>query len=394
MIDTVTNKYYYYVVTSDDVKNNKYLYNLSDFVVMGSNDSKFDEEEAVNLYHDEQQNMVFEEFIFHVNFADSSMDEDVKNNSLLMELRDDDDQTLVGVLGIKRDVMKYTVYSNKDATIKLDGSVTPETLYLGNTANLNVITNFTQTIVDSKTVCDTQYFDKKLGIKISIYDSNDNRLNIDSLLGVNFELDGNLYYPRIDGTTRICIADKVTDVLARIKINTQNNTTLATGDYKVKIESFGSSDGIYYGLTASDTMELDLRIVNSSYGLKVTTDNAFKIVDKDTGFTQNNNNTFISKIEYSSALSNPNIAVSLYRRDYSDVYSQEYELVDLKDYMSSYLSSTAREKEYVVTTAPTETMNFSNKMKENLTTGTYKLVFKLYDGNVFVGEAYEYIVIK
>ena len=61
-----------------------------------------------------------------------------------------------------------------------------------------------------------------------IYDINGNQLGLDSLFGVNFELDGQLYYPRIDGTTRICIADKVTNVLAKLKMNTIDNTTLAT----------------------------------------------------------------------------------------------------------------------------------------------------------------------
>ena len=125
-------------------------------------------------------------------------------------------------------------------------------------------------------VMDYEY--NKLGIKISIYDSNGNRLNNDSLLGINFELDGKTYYPRVDGTTRINIADKVTDVLARIQINTENNKTWATGDYKIRIESFGSSDGIYYGLTASDMVELNIRVINQSFGLKVLTSDNDKIV--------------------------------------------------------------------------------------------------------------------
>ena len=32
--------------------------------------------------------------------------------------------------------------------------------------------------------------------------------------------------------------------------------------------------------------------------------------------------------------------------------------------------------------------------KDNLKTGTYKLVFSLYDGNVYVGDIYKYIIIK
>ena len=33
-------------------------------------------------------------------------------------------------------------------------------------------------------------------------------------------------------------------------------------------------------------------------------------------------------------------------------------------------------------------------LKENLISGTYKLVYKLYDGNNYIGEDYEYIIIK
>ena len=394
MLDMRTNKYYYYIVSNMDVTNNKYIYSLKDFIAMGSDDSYFNEQMACDEYLDMEKNLIYENFIFHVNFADSNVPNNIENNSLLMELRDQEEQTLIGVLGIQRDTMRYTVYKEKSATIKLDGNLAPETLYLGKTLKLNVTTDFTQTIVNSKTVYDTQYFDKKLGIKISIYDNNGNRLNNDSLLGVNFELDGKLYYPRIDGTTRINIAEKVTDVLAKIKMNTQNNTTLATGDYKIKIESFGSSDGIYYGLTASDQIALDVRIINSSYGLKVTTDDECKIVNKDTSLNKRGNDTLVSKIEYSSGLANPNIRVALYRRDYSEIYSQKYELVDLREFIRDYIIETTTKKEYLVTSAPNSEINFQAKMKENLKSGTYKLVFKLYDDDAFVGEAYDYIVIK
>lgn len=394
MLDMVTNKYYYYIVTADDVAKNKYVYYLEDFIVMGSENSKYNEVEESKNYYLQNENTIYENFIFHVSFADTNMQENVTNNSLLMELRNDDDQTLVGVIGIERDVLKYSVYSNQDATIKLNGSINPTTVYLGNKADLNVETTFTQTVVDSKTIYDTQYFDKKLGIKISIYDLDGNRLSIDSLLGVNFELDGQKYYPRVDGTTRINIADKVTDVLAKIKINTEDNTTWATGDYKIVIESFGSSDGIYYGLTASDKIELDIRIINSAYGLKVITNDEAKIVDKETGNTESGNNVITSVVEYSSALSNPSITVSLYRRTYNDVYSMDYEKVDLQDYVSNTLVATNKEKEYVAFNTPISTQNYLLSLKSDLMTGTYKLVYKLYDGETYVGEAYEYVVIK
>lgn len=394
MLDMATDKYYYYIVTSEDVKNNKYIYYLSDFIAMGSDNDKFNESEMFNQYYNSEENLIYENFIFHISFADSNITENIIDNSLLMELRNEESQTIIGVLGIQRENIVYTVFCNKEATIKVEASLTPETIYLGKPMNLNVTTTFTQEILGTTTIYDTQYFDKKLGIKISIYDINGNRLNNDSLLGINFELDNQLYYPRIDGTTRINIADKVTDVLAKLKINTENNSQLATGDYKIRIESFGSSDGIYYGLIASDMAEVDVRIINFAYGLKVSTPDKAKIINHETGKTLGENNSISATIKYSSSLSNPNIAVSLYRRDYTEVVSQQYNLVDLKDYVTTILTSTPREKEYEVSTSPTESTTYFLLLKQNLVTGTYKLVFKLYDGNTYVGEAYEYMIIK
>ena len=106
------------------------------------------------------------------------------------------------------------------------------------------------------------------------------------------------------------------------------------------------------------------------------------------------NNSVSVTLRYSSSLSNPNVAISLYRRDYSEVFSQNYNLVDLQDYIETTLTEKKREKEYEVSNNPSETTTYFLYLKENLVTGTYKLVYKLYDGNEYVGEAYEYVIIK
>ena len=394
MLDMATNQYYYYIVTADDVIKGKYIYKLSDFISMGSKDEQFKEKEMYNKYYKKDENLIYENFIFHVNLENTDITDNIVDNSLLMELRNPDNQTIIGVLGIQRENMIYNVYCDKDATIKINGSLEPQTIYLGNPIRINVNTEFTQELYGTQTIYDTQYFDNKLGIKISIYDSNGNRLNNDSLLGINFELDGKTYYPRVDGTTRINIADKVTDVLAKLQLNTENNKTWATGDYKIRIESFGSSDGIYYGLKASDMVELNIRVINQSFGLKVLTSDNDKIVNKVTGTTISGSDSIATTMQYSSSLNNPNIAISLYRRDYTEEFSQEYNLVDLKDYVSTELKATKREKEYVVSTNPVETTTYFLILKQNLITGTYKLVYKLYDGDVYIGEVYEYMIIK
>lgn len=394
MIDMVTNKYYYYVVTQSDEDNNKYAYKFSDFVVMGSDSSYYNEKENSNVYYNQEQDLVYENFIFHIDFGENNIASDLYQNSLLMELQDDEGQTLLGVLGIQRDSMVYSVYKNKDAKIKVTADTDKKIIYRGKAFTLTVEAEFTQDVVESKTVYDTAYFDDKMGIKISIYDSNGNRLNSDSLLGVSFELNGIKHYPRIDGTVRICTAEKVSNVLSKITVDTANNTVLASGQYTIKIESFGSPDGIYYGVESSDTAEVNIELIESSYGLKVTTDDKEKIVDKDSGKTENGNNEIKLNIEYSSGLENPNLTISLYRRDYSNIYSQIYEQIDLADYVTILPSDKKENLEYVISQSPTAQMNYSLDLKNNLQTGTYKFVVKLYDSNEFIGEAYEYMIIK
>ena len=120
-----------------------------------------------------------------------------------------------------------------------------------------------------------------------------------------------------------------------------------------------------------------------------------KIVDSKTGLTLNGTNSILTNVEYSSGLENPNIAYSLYRRDYTDDYfSQKYNLVDLADYTTNLLTKTKREKEYILTENPISNVNYYLYLKENLVTGTYRIVYKLYDGDTYIGEVYEYMIIR
>lgn len=393
MIDQVTNKEYYYVVTDEDVRNNKFEYRLSDFLVMGSTNEYYNEQEMLNNYYNKDKDILYENFIFHIKFSEAEISNDIEDNNLLMELRDKNGESLIGVLGIQRDVIKYSIYQNRDSTIKISGNI-DKTAYLGESINLDVTTDFKQSIVNSKTIYDTEYFEKKMGIMITFYDINGNQLSLDSLFGINFEIDGQKYYPRIDGTTRIKIADKVSNVLSKIKINTEGNNTLATGTYTIKIESFGSPDGIYFGLESSSYTEVTTTIINSSYGLKMNLKDEYKVIDKVTGNTLNNDNKILVHLQYSSGLANPNITISLYRRDYNEVYSNNYELVDFKDYFNENVASTVNEKEYVFSNPPMSTEQKAYTLKSNLKSGTYKIVCKLYDGQTYIGEDSEYIIIK
>ena len=55
---------------------------------MGSEQGNFDEAAANQLYHNSEQDLIYENFIFHINFADANINQNAINNSLLVELRD------------------------------------------------------------------------------------------------------------------------------------------------------------------------------------------------------------------------------------------------------------------------------------------------------------------
>lgn len=399
MIDLVTNRYYYYVIDSDDVTKATNEYNLygecsydfASFVAMGSTSSDNNFDESVNNDNYYKSGYVDEEFIINVSFEDTSISGN-QTGKLLLELRNKDNQVLNSVLSIQHSSLTYNLYDGSSATIDMTGDLSNSNIYLGDKPNLDLTLNFTQPIINSLPVTDTTYFDKKMGVKISIYDKDGNKLNNSSLLGLTYEYDGNCYYPRMDGSVRIRLADKVANLYSKIKVNTEN-LNLSSGNYTMKIESFGSSDGIYYGPESSSSLSIPFTIVDSVYGLNVTLPNDEVIISKVTGYTSKNNNSLDFSTGYSSNLENPSIRVKLYRRTYNNIYDTSYELVDLASYVTNSLDK-INDKEYMFISDPNSDSTKSLYLRSTLRSGTYKFVFSLYDKDTFIGDSSTYIIVK
>ena len=391
-------KYYYHIITEEEETAAKQelqnygeaTYNFKIFTTMGStsNNSHYDDDAMNKVYYN--NNNSDEEFIFIVDFSSAGISSDVLNNSLLVELRDNDDQTIYSVLGIEHEQMRYNLYSNRDSIINVEASINKNPLYVGNNAIINLSTNYQNLAIGSDLIYDTKYFDSKLGLKIILKDNNGKEVTGNGLIGAYFLMDGKRYYPDVDGTTRIKIADKVGNVSRWLEFNTEN-ASIATGTYKIVIETFGSPDGIYYGTDVSAKTELELNIINSIYGLKSTLSPENTVIDTT---LQEDTKNMKFTISYDSGLSNPVIRMSLYRRKYDSIYDTDYELVDLNDYVSQALFKTDIEKEYVLISDPEPINELNLLLNSNVKTGTYKLEFKLYDGNTYIGKAKNYIIIK
>ena len=406
MIDLSGNapKYYYHTINDTDVTRatneinieGDASYPLSEFETMGAINSNVYYSNGNNNadYYDANTNSSSEEFIFILDFEDTNITSDMLNNHLILELKNNQNETRISILGNQYDTMTYDIYINKDALIDIDGTISKTTIYSGEEFNLDLETAYTQSKSGSTIINDTKVLDNKLGIKISLIDENGNAVSGTSLMGLYYEIDGNRYYPSLDGTTRIKIADKIGNVMTWIKVNTANSN-IPTGSYTLKIESFGSPDGIYYGLNASDTLEIPISYINEKYGLDIQIKTKDLVINKETGTNIDGSNTLEFTIKYNSVFTNPSLDMKLYRRTYNEVYDTNYELVDLQDYLNmTLIQKTGSTNEYIVSSNPNDNTKLRLELKEGLLNGTYKLEFVLYDNDSKIGTVEKYIIIK
>ena len=73
MLDRVRQEFYYYIVTAQDELDNKYIYKFSDFIGMGTDNLPFDEQVANLSYYNETHDIIYENFIFQVDFKETNI---------------------------------------------------------------------------------------------------------------------------------------------------------------------------------------------------------------------------------------------------------------------------------------------------------------------------------
>ena len=475
MLDLADGEQYYYVVNQESyedmlqVKNDEGVakYMLEDFIRMGSTDAnnKYDDdmngEDSTKYYHvegsgDDETELAIEEFVFTVDFsgvAEQDLVTEVTQAHLYMNLarkENGSERVILTPQGIPTQDMTYTIYPDVTSEITTtggfvqdDGSYTDETtLYVGESTNLNLNTTLIQK--DSagnilNNVSDSTYDDYKLGAIISVMrpklDSEGNEVVEDGkvvyervtqdLFGTVISINGVDYFPQTDGTTRIELAGRITDVISSLNIDFANSS-LNHDKYKLVVETFATYDGLYYGDYTPTYNEYTFELLNNQYGLDVDVDPIQVTHDVNTGLDKNGSLEINYKVMTKNGLADPNLKVSLQRRSYDSTYDAVYENIDLKGVASSmYVDDSATNMLDSCFSTDTDgkcliynltdignsfdgdTYNVSLTMKNGPTddeindkvnsewkSGTYRVIFTMYDGDVPVGEVYEYLIIR
>lgn len=425
--------YYYYTVTGQDEIAQKDEFRLEDFIYMGTDDNTkkyVDKAYYINDYK-------YECFIFIVDFANANFNgmQGKITNSPKMEIKlmiDSSEQPIYRLISSQQNAGR-TVYDIFGTTSELKASskISNSSIYIGNTSTLTIESSLiTQsTIIDESgskniNVYNTQYFDKKLGAEIRVFDKSGNQIS--DLKGTTFqveeirEVDGekkkgyNTYTP-YNGIIRLKLADIFSNTSIPVIINTKNTTNDFANRYDFEIKVFASADGVYSGNEKmSEPTREEISFISNEYGLNTTIPENQVIINKATSTTLDENGYLSDTlkdldlhIEYKYSVANPYLTISLARRDYSgeNDISPKYisEGIDLAAYLVpegektlKLVSDMGEEKKAIEYEALStqemidaskdasgkRTVDLHYQIKDDLSqipTGTYRLTVTLYD---------------
>ena len=156
-------------------------------------------------------------------------------------------------------------------------------------------------------------------------------------------------------------------------------------------------DGKYYGSVLSSSILIPVIVSKDNniydYSFDVLFDSQNRIIDKG-------DKVDLSFSVLEDKLDNPNIKVSMYKKDVLTAYNQDYSLIDMANYTDDSLDRYIDSVYYVSRDAVSYSVNQDyNSFNYHLDTSnmdktSYKFVFDLYDGNIKVGSISKYIIVR
>ena len=401
-------QYYYYNITQDIYNSTvtelesygEIAYRLDNFVRMGSTSSnnKYSDSPANRNYYNASNETAMEEFVFIIDMKETTVSGENIGNSILFELRNGNtDAETLTVLGIRRQLMTFGLYDSSN--VVLQESVVTESDYLyynsENTLNFASIVGYEQN-ANGATIIDTNYESSSMGLNIYIYDSSGNQVSSSALTGTVLSLDNKTIFADGDGVYRVKLAGKVSNLAKTMTLLVDK--TLPTGQYTLRFVLFASADGLHNSsLEKSAVVDLNVTVVGGDNAIFVTTDDKSKVVDGVTGINQLGEKFNSYSLTYRSELVNPNVRIELYKRDTSNHSSIVYNEVEFNELFTNSLMPTTYKTDHKyeksLTATVNTTSNYMFNFKENLNSGTYKLVFRLYDSVQLIEEEVEYIIV-
>ena len=419
------NKVYYYQTTSDsdyDATDNstvstRYIYKLSKFIEMGGSDKSAKYEDDNSKYY--HNGYALEKYDVTIDYINSNLDTNRLAQETYLELK-----ASSGITKYNNDdkIVKYNLYNDKanfEENVVTDDGNTSYTVF----ENLTIPFSFDGIIQEKQTangdnIQDTKYYDKIAGLAVEITSESGERVKAPEVqnLKIYDKTDSKYYEVGADGVIRIPLSDGLAQVHNKYDL-ILTQSSVPSGTYYAKIYFFSSDDGLHYTGTISQVEQIRIIFINKLLGLAglEAVDNS-RIINKNTRLNLVNGDGLDFTVTLSSPTEDTNVRVELYKRSptytiaedgtasYNDI---DYTKVDLKDYLENMdgsewktpekcvdqgLITETGSKEYMVIERKerpndadyVERVKFNKKIKEGISTGEYRLVFKAYSNNTLV----------
>ena len=388
LIDQHTKKIYSYkIMTSEDIFHyqdscsdencSKYAtYPFTLFSEVGKENNEF--------FTENYTGNINESFTVMVDFSNTEMTSDYENVVISLELRDQDKMVIPT---LKDSIKSFNIYTSTNIIPYIQSDFTSTIEYNSNSVNsIFLDIGLLQESKDNIPVNNTVYENMDLGLGIKLVDSEGNIVSKEHLKNMKFVLDNQIYTPESDGIVRINLNSGLVNTNKTLTIETsRGDLDLASGTYFLKLYSYASYDGVYSNLTSSEisiTVSVNGSIASNVEKFDVQMDNVIKYSDKliDLG------------INYTGGLTNPNVRVSLYKKEQLTAYNQDYVLVDLADYLTNSLVSVSDNVYYLFSNL-TANNSITLNTKE-LDCGGYLFIFELYDGNNRISSSEKKFIVR
>lgn len=381
--DNKTNIRYSYILESDMSKIPFTLFNE-----IGSVNNK--------LYTENITNGVDEDYSITFDFENALIEDNIENLKIYIAIYDSDNvmvrttiNSYIKEINIYNDKAKpyiNTTYSNN--IIEYDTS---------STTNIPISIGIDYPQVLGYKIYDTSIYDKILGISIKLVDKDGNIVPKEYLKNISYSINNEYYSIDSDGIARINLNNGINSFKDNLVITTsKDNSNLDSGEYYFILNSYISYDGMYQGELSN---EITLPVSNNTSKIDYT----FDVLLNDESRIINKNDT--TKIHFdilqTGYMYNPNIRVSLYKKDKLTAYDQSYSIVDINDYILNDLESVNDNIYYAIkypiyyngykSSYNTFELDLDNLKFEN--TG-YMFVFELYDGNTLIGTIEKKVIVK
>ena len=230
-----------------------------------------------------------------------------------------------------------------------------------------------------------------MGLNVVFLDKDGEQVSSSLLIGTSITIGGREYFADGDGVYRIKLANKVSNLNRTASITV--NKDLPAGKYKIRYTLFTSSDGLHNSAVENSVSnEFDVTVVSADNSIAVDCDDKIKIVDGQTGLNLNNTKINTYLVKYESQLSNPNFRIEVFKRDTSDIDTTGFTSIPFNTLFTNSLTS-VRGNEVAFDMGEEAEKSFDFTLQDNLTSGTYRIVFRLYDNDQLIDDDIKYVIV-